>query len=201
MKIEAGGLKRILAKATVPQVEVGAQLQPTCVFLLLFEKNGPHILAIQKSNTEGYPWRNQVALPGGHVDQEDAGPLAAAFRELKEEVNISSEQIDLIGSLGHFQTINQKGIEVFVGIWDGSGPVCCDTCEIARTLEIPLADLLATHMQAGFHGRQPDVDELRYPFQDVVVWGATARILHFFIELLYPLWEADGTLAGFRCGT
>ena len=43
--------------------------------------------------------------------------------------------------------------------------------------------------QEGFYGyyRFPDVHELRYPFEDVEVWGATARILHHFIELLYPL--------------
>jgi len=38
-----------------------------------------------------------------------------------------------------------------------------------------------------FHNRIPSIDELRYPFEDVVIWGATARILHHLIELLYPL--------------
>jgi hypothetical protein len=31
------------------------------------------------------------------------------------------------------------------------------------------------------------MEELRYPFEDVVIWGATARMLHYLIEQLYPL--------------
>ncbi|MGW8302481.1 MAG: NUDIX hydrolase [Desulfobacterales bacterium] len=159
-----------------------------CVFLLLFNRPDPHILAIQKSDTEGYPWRNQVALPGGHIESSDAGPVAAAFRELEEELNISKDQVDFIGSLGHFQTLTKpRDIEAFIGFWSGKGPVRFDATEIARTLEIPLIKLIGIHQAECYHDRQPDIDKLEYPFEDVVIWGATAKILHHFIELVYPL--------------
>ena len=73
------------------------------MFLLLFNREETHCLAIQKSDNDDYPWRNQVALPGGHIEKNDAGPLEAAFRELEEELNIPRSQIEFIGSLGHFQ--------------------------------------------------------------------------------------------------
>ena len=117
----------------------------------------------------------------------DANSLEGAFRELEEEVNISRDQVRLLGSIGHFQTINSRDIEVFAGLWNGLGPVEHDPAEISRTLEIPLSLLVQTHITKGYHNRIPDVHELRYPFEDVVVWGATARILHHFIELLYPM--------------
>ena len=162
---------------------------PACVFLLLFNRPGPYILAIQKSDTEGYPWRNQVALPGGHIESTDAGPVAAAFRELEEELNISKDQVDFIGSLGHFQTLTRpRDIEAFIGLWNGKGPVRYDATEIARILEIPLKTLVGIHQAKRYHDRQPD-RELEYPFEDVVIWGATAKILHHFIELIYPLIE------------
>ena len=158
------------------------------VFLLLFNRPDPHILAIQKSDTEGYPWRNQVALPGGHIESSDAGPVAAVFRELEEELNISKDQVDFIGSLGHFQTLTKpRDIEAFIGFWSGKGPVRFDATEIARTLEIPLITLIGIHQAERYHDRQPDIDKLEYPFEDVVIWGATAKILHHFIELIYPL--------------
>jgi len=161
--------------------------KPTCVFLLLFKAEEPHILAIQKTDSEGYPWRNQVALPGGHLEKEDASPLAGAFRELEEETQISRNQVEFIGSLGHYQTINGRDIEAFIGMWDATGPVRHDPSEIARILNLPLRALFQTHHAGNFHNRIPSIDELRYPFEDVVIWGATARILHQLIELLYPL--------------
>jgi len=161
---------------------------PACVFLLLFDRPDPHILAIQKSDTEGYPWRNQVALPGGHLENTDAGPVAAAFRELEEELNISQDQVDFIGSLGHFQTLTRpRDIEAFIGLWNGQGSIRFDDTEIARILEIPLQTLVDIHQAKRYHDRQINTHELEYPFGDVVIWGATAKILHRFIELIYPL--------------
>lgn len=161
---------------------------PACVFLLLFNQPDPHILAIQKSDTEGYPWRNQVALPGGHMESTDAGPVAAAFRELEEELSISKDQVDFIGSLGHFQTLTRpRDIEAFIGLWHSREPVRFDATEIARILEIPLKTLIGIHQAECYHERQLNTDELEYPFEDVVIWGATAKILHHFIELIYPL--------------
>ena len=180
------GLKEIIRKNAMPGLPESNHFQPTCVFLLLFDAEDPHILAIQKTDSEGYPWRNQVALPGGHLEKEDASPLAGAFRELEEETRISRDQVEFIGSLGHYQTINGRDIEAFIGVWDATGPVRYDPSEIARILNVPLRALVQTHRVGNFHNRRPSIDELRYPVEDVVIWGATARILHQLIELLYP---------------
>jgi 8-oxo-dGTP pyrophosphatase MutT (NUDIX family) len=180
-------LKDIFHNNANPASPAPGPYKPTCVFLLLYNLAEPHILAIQKTDTEGYPWRNQVALPGGHLEKEDASPLAGAFRELEEETRISCNRVELIGSLGHYQTINGRDIEAFIGVWDATGPVRYDPSEIARILKIPLRALVQTHHVGKFHNRIPTIDELRYPFEDVVIWGATARILHHLIELLYPL--------------
>jgi len=185
--LDLADLKTIIHHSPAPPAPEAGLYKPACVFLLLFNPETPHILAIQKTASEGYPWSNQVALPGGHLDAQDASPLAGAFRELEEEVRISPSQVHLLGSIGHFQTINYRDIEVFAGLWKAVGPVRHDPAEISRVLKIPLQVLVHTHRAKGFHDRIPDVQELRYPFKDVVVWGATARILHHFIELLYPI--------------
>ena len=161
-----------------------------CVFLLLFDRPEPHILAIQKSDTQGYPWRNQVALPGGHLERTDPSPVEAAFRELEEELNISRDQVDFIGSIGHFQTLTKpRDIEAFVGLWNGQGPVRYDSTEISKILQIPLKTLIQTHQARNYHEAGPDIRELEYPFENVIIWGATARIICRFIELAYPLFE------------
>jgi len=187
MQIDFASLKHIIRNNDAPGIPESGSYKPACVFLLLFDLANPHILAIQKADSEGYPWSNQVALPGGHLDVADANALEGAFRELEEEVRISRNQVRVLGSIGHFQTINNRDIEVFTGLWNGLGPVEHDPAEIARVLAIPLRVLVQTHISEGYHNRKPDVHELRYPFEDVVVWGATARIVHHFIELLYPM--------------
>ena len=107
-------LKAIFHNNANPGPPASGPYKPTCVFLLLYNLAEPHILAIQKADTEGYPWRNQVALPGGHLEKEDASPLEGAFRELEEETRINRDQVELIGSLGHYQTINGRDIEAFM---------------------------------------------------------------------------------------
>ncbi|MAF33498.1 MAG: CoA pyrophosphatase [Desulfobacterales bacterium] len=186
LDIDSAYLKQIIRNTTHRKAPGDVSYQLTSVFLLLFFRKEPCLLAIQKSDNEGYPWRNQVALPGGHVDKADASPMDAAYRELEEEVNIPRNQIDFIGSMGHFQTINNKDIEVFVGIWNGKGPLAFDSEEIQRVFEVPFKKLVRTHKEDNFHGHLPDTPTLLYPHEDVVIWGATARILHYFIELLYP---------------
>ena len=185
-QFDSACLKQIIKNAELPKPPADAFYQPTSVFLLLFGQKKYSILAIQKADTEGYPWANQVALPGGHVEDEDSSSVDAAYRELEEELEITRNQVELIGSMGHFQTINHKDIEVFIGLWNGEGPVRFDTNEIARVIEIPLKEIVKTHITAGLHNRLPPTNELEYPLTDVVIWGVTARILHQFMELLYP---------------
>ncbi|NOY70407.1 MAG: CoA pyrophosphatase [Deltaproteobacteria bacterium] len=158
------------------------------VVLPVFEKNSIlHILAILKADNGGYPWSNQVALPGGHIDKTDTNALFAGLRELKEELGITPPHIIPVGSMGHFQTILNTDIEVFVATWDAyDDEVAFDRKEISEIFHIPLPELADHHASAGFSGRIPPIDELIYPFQGLEIWGVTARILHFFIEGLLP---------------
>jgi 8-oxo-dGTP pyrophosphatase MutT (NUDIX family) len=179
-------LKRLLNTAKIPAIPKDAAFEYTSVFFLVFSKDeSPFLLAILKADNPGYPWRNQVALPGGHVDKNDISPLEAAYREIEEEVGIHRSQIELIGSMGHFQTIGHKDIEVFMGIWDGNKDILTyDPKEISEIFEIPIGDLLKKHLSSHFQGRIPNIEELLYPFKEVVVWGVTARIFHYFFELV-----------------
>lgn len=157
-----------------------------CVFLLLQDKGGEYVIpGILKADNKGYPWANQVALPGGLIDRTDSGPKDAAYRELQEELSITPPHVDYFGSMGHYPTINNTDIEVFTGFWDGQESIVYDESEIARVIDIPLSSLLETHTENGYGGRVPGWDELLYPVEDVVIWGATARIMHYFIELVF----------------
>lgn len=197
MKLSRSCLKYNLKQASLPQAPEDNAYKSACVFLLLFNlDHNPRILAIQKADNEGYPWANQVALPGGHVDGQDENPLDAAYRELEEEVNIPRDHVEFIGSMGHFQTIYNRDVEVFIGVWNGESRICFDPSEISKMVTIPVEKLIQTHLEGEFSGRLPDVFELLYPHDDVTVWGLTAKIFHFFIETTLPCFVSESRAQG-----
>jgi peroxisomal coenzyme A diphosphatase NUDT7 len=125
------------------------------------------LLFIQKADKKGYPWANQMAFPGGHRDKNDVSTKDTALRELSEEMGIRRENVEVIGSLGHFQTINSKDIEAFIGIWNQKDVIHHDPGEIARIFQIPLKYLMDLHKEKGFHEMLPNVMQLTYPYEEL----------------------------------
>jgi hypothetical protein len=115
------------------------------------------------------------------------------LRELDEELGIHPGELEVLGCLGHFQTVtSQADLGVVVARWDGRRRPRFDPREISRLVEIPLGRLAADHAGRGYAGRR--TAEIgggpEYRQGDVRIWGVTARILHFFLELV-PAAAAD----------
>lgn len=158
--------------------------QSTSVMALFVLNKEVELLFIQKADVKGYPWANQMAFPGGHRDKKDLSTKDTALRELKEEMGIVPGNVEVIGSLGHFQTINNKDIEAWVGIWNKKDVIKQDRSEIARVFQIPLKYLIDLHKKKDFHRHVPNVMVLTYPYEDVLIWGVTGKILYHLIEVL-----------------
>ena len=177
LKIDLTTLKQRICDSSNPGPPGDVSFQRATVFLILFDLLEPHVLAIQKTDTEGYPWRNQVALPGGHVEESDPTALAAAYRELKEEVDIGRDQIEFIGSIGHFQTINHRDIQVFVGWWKEQSEIQFDSMEISRILKTPrplnylsAGTLLVNQAQIRNLDKMMQNTGGNTPYHDILVW-------------------------------
>jgi peroxisomal coenzyme A diphosphatase NUDT7 len=177
-------IKKAVQKSHHPEPPEKGFYQQTSVIALFSFTKILTLLFIQKADVPGYAWANQMAFPGGHKDEKDDSTLHTTFRELKEETAIPRNDIELIGTLGHFQTINNKDIEAFTGIWNKNGSINYDTNEISRVFHIPFEHLVKTHKEKGFHKDTPNIMQLTYPFEDVLIWGVTARILYHLIEVL-----------------
>ncbi|WP_022666490.1 NUDIX hydrolase [Desulfospira joergensenii] len=158
--------------------------RPTSVMALFMFDRSPELLFIQKADTQGYPWRNQMAFPGGHRDKDDPNSLETALREVREELDIRPENVEVIGSLGHFQTINNRDIQAFAGVWNQKDRIEFDHLEISRIFTIPLDYLIRVHRKKKYHITRPNIMDLTYPYKDVVIWGATAKILFHLLEIL-----------------
>ncbi len=167
-----------------PGPPAGDLFQPTSVIALFIFNSEVELLFIQKADVPGYPWANQMAFPGGHKDKEDASTRETALRELTEEMGIHADNVEIIGSLGHFQTINSKDIEAWVGIWNKKDDIQHDTAEISRVFQIPIKHLMKLHKEQGYAGTYGNIMTLKYPYEDVLIWGVTAKIVHHLLEIL-----------------
>lgn len=201
-------LKQAVQESEHPHAPDSNLFQPTSVMALFTSGVSYHdlssvgtfpvqaesmLILIQKADIQGYPWRNQMAFPGGHCEEGDPSREATALRELEEELNIPPHHVEMIGSIGHFQTIKSKDIEAFVGIWEEMGDIRFDPMEISRVFRIPFRHLLHVHKEKNFTCRHPGLHELVYPYKDVVIWGVTAKIIHHLLEILliYPTPSCD----------
>ena len=177
-------LSRAVIESDHPGPPPEDMFKPTSVMALMEFDLSPNLIFIQKADVKGYPWRNQMAFPGGHVDKKDNSPKAAALRELEEEVGIIAGNVSVMGSLGHFQTLRNKDIQAFTGVWNQKDRIAHDREEISRVFQIPFAHLARVHREKGYANRRPGMMELTYPFEDVVIWGVTAKIVHHLIEVV-----------------
>lgn len=177
-------LSRAIITSEHPPPPGEDRFKPTSVIALMAFERTPNLILIQKADNKGYPWSNQMAFPGGHWDSCDKSREDTALRELGEEMGIPKHHVFTIGSLGHFQTINNRDIEAFFGIWDQEREILFDPVEIQRVFHVPISHLLDVHMEKGFSRRMPGLEELTYPFEDVVIWGVTAKIIHHFMEII-----------------
>ncbi|MCF8045459.1 MAG: CoA pyrophosphatase [Desulfarculaceae bacterium] len=177
-------VKNAVNRSAHPGPPGDESLKPASVVALISVIESPHLLFIEKADKKGYPWRGQMAFPGGHTDPSDGNRLETALRELFEEMGIRRENVNLIGSLGHFLTINHTEIKAFIGFWNRKDRITPDHAEISRVIEIPVHHLLQLHAEKGFHNREVGIEELAYPFREFVIWGVTAKIIHHLMEII-----------------
>ena len=178
------GIRKAVQQTAHPGAPDHDLFQPTSVMVLFVFNKEVELLFIQKADVKGYPWANQMAFPGGHKDKADFSTRETALRELAEEMGIIAENVEVIGSFGHFQTINSKDIEAFAGVWNQKEAIRHDAAEISRVFKIPLKYLIGIHKKKDFHLHKPNIMQLTYPYEDVLIWGVTAKILYHLLNSL-----------------
>lgn len=128
----------------------------------------------------------QISLPGGGV-KGDESTLDAAKRETEEEIGIERGAIEHLGSLGHFPIpVTSWDVEAHVGLW-GGGMLMPDPNEVVRALSVPFDSLIEQHAvsYAGVRFEPTEYPTYHEPDRGDRIWGATARILHYFIDTIY----------------
>lgn len=121
----------------------------------------------------------QISFPGGRIDVQDGGPLAAALRETREEIGVAAAAIEPLGWLDPYATLTGFHVLPLVARIDPDILLEPNPQEVAEVLEVPL-ELLLDPAQAHDHviewrGRRRQLVEFRWHGHSI--WGATAAIL------------------------
>jgi 8-oxo-dGTP pyrophosphatase MutT (NUDIX family) len=109
---------------------------------LLQRRQGLHVLLTVRA-----PWlkrhAGQVAFPGGRIEPSDASPLAAAARELEEEVAVPASCVEGLGHLSSRISISDFRVVPVVGLVHGDIVPMPDQREVVEVFEVPLDQLLS----------------------------------------------------------
>lgn len=134
----------------------------------------------------------QVAFPGGRVDPEDSGPVAAALREAEEETGLDPAGVEVLGPLVDIPlAFSQHLVTPVLAWWRHPSPVhVVDEAESADVFRAPVADLLDPANRGSTVIRR-DGQEWRgpgflvpHPTGEHLVWGFTGMLLDGLFDRL-----------------
>ena len=144
-----------------------------------------HLLFTKRTDKVKYH-KGEISFPGGVFDEEDSGLEKTALREAFEEVGIKEKDVQIIGVLDDIVTITEFIITPFVGLFPYPYPFKVSEIEIAELIEVPFSFFLREDAYREKVIFRTDQEELVDSFQygNHIIWGATARILKQFLDLL-----------------
>jgi 8-oxo-dGTP pyrophosphatase MutT (NUDIX family) len=156
------------------------------VLVPLFEKEKEcHILFTKRTDQVKYH-KGEISFPGGVFDEGDLGLERTALREADEEIGLKENDVHLMGVLDDIVTVTEFIVTPFVGHIPYPYPFITSPIEIAEMIEVPLSSLLKKDCFSEREILRMGRKEMVYAFQyqDHVIWGATARILKQFLDLI-----------------
>lgn len=159
------------------------------VLVAIVEREQPMVLLTQRTihlSTHS----GQIAFPGGRQDPSDADLVATALREAQEEIGLSPEYVDVLGTLPVYRTGSAFIITPVVGILRGGFSFVRNPGEVDDIFEVPLAFLMnpANHRRHAVDWEGSQREWLSMPYHDGLaerfIWGATAGMLRNFYRYL-----------------
>ncbi len=179
---------RARLRAYTPALIESEQLARAAVLLPLYvNDDDPYVLFTRRSELVEHH-KGQISFPGGANDANDVDLRHTALRETWEEIGVAMDHVELIGQLDEMVTVSNFLVRPFVGriTEPGPYPFVHSEQEVAEILEVPLAHL---QDQANviaetrlYQGRE--ILTYSYIWQEHIIWGATARILRQFLDIV-----------------
>jgi 8-oxo-dGTP pyrophosphatase MutT (NUDIX family) len=182
-------LKRFLSQRQKLH-NLDAGLIPSAVLIPIFYKRGEYHVLFTRRTENVKSHKGQISFPGGSFEEADGTLLNTALRESAEEIGLAAEDIEVLGELDDTLTLGTDyNISPFLAAIAWPYRFNPDPVEVAEIIEIPITALLdeACVTQRTDIRRSRPMTGYSYDYQGEIIWGATARILHQFLEIWVAL--------------
>ena len=179
-------LRQVLANREVRRIR-DERRELSAVLVPIYRKPGAYYLLFTKRTEQVTVHKGQISFPGGAYQEGDGSLLGTALRECAEELGIIADRVEILGALDDIVTQTSSYIiSPFVAVIPWPYEFKVSAQEIERVIEVPVSALLddssrreETEVIAGER-----VPSYFYYYRDEVIWGATARILSQFLDIL-----------------
>jgi len=157
------------------------------VLILLYRKEGEYYILFTKRTELVEYHKGQISFPGGARDEEDRDLSTTAIRESGEEIGIKAGDVEILGELDDVFTVTSNFvITPFVATIPYPYKFEINPFEVEELVEVPISVLLDRNNLREevylYEGKPLSVYYFQY--KDRVIWGATARILKQFLDLV-----------------
>jgi len=162
------------------------KFKKAAVLVLLVCIDGGWNLLFTKRSDNLKNHRGQVSFPGGAAEFQDKDIISTAIREAEEEIGISENNLQIIGTMPEFLTISDFAVTPVVAVLDWPIPLVISKSEVSKVFSIPLEWLQQPNIYEeriytlpnGFHGEVIFFE----PYDDEILWGISAKITVEFIN-------------------
>ena len=181
----------LLDPADATTVEVHGRTK-AAVLVALYEDGGALHAIFTRRRDDLRSHAGEISFPGGRRDEDDADLLSTALREAEEEIGLPRDAVDVLGALSPTPTVATSfGVYPFVGLIEPGRKWTLSPREVDEVLELRLADLRAAHTRRRMiHRGIPFRTDVYDVGEQLVIWGATARILTDLLTRVDPLLDS-----------
>jgi len=182
-------LKQLLARRRKRHIVDADRLQ-SAVLVPVFQKQGQYHVLLTRRTDKVKEHKGQISFPGGACEEADGTLVNTALRESAEEIGLAAEAVEVLGELDDaVSRTSNYIISPFVGLIPWPYQFKMNGDETAEIIEVPLPALLNGDSLRE-ENETIDGEEMTsyfYHYQGKVIWGATARILHQFLDIFSSL--------------
>ena len=163
----------------------GLEPRRSAVLIHLYQHLGDlHIVYIQRPEYDGVHSK-QISFPGGKAEVGDKSILETALREAKEEVNIESSKIEILGALTELYIPPSNFlVQPFVSFQQGRPSFIPDDREVGQIMEVRLSSLISQDLaDYNVMNKSSTISVKGFLIEGQVLWGASAMMTRELLDV------------------
>jgi len=185
-------LKQVLSQRPKRHITDAKYVQ-SAVLIPVYQKEGQYYILFIQRTERVKDHKGQISFPGGAYEEKDGTLVNTALREAAEEVGLKAGDIEILGELDDMLTIGSGYIiSPFVAAIPWPYQFKVDNWETEEVIEVPLSVLLDKDCirQGTDEIDGQEITTYFYHCGNKVIWGATAKILNQFLDIIARIIES-----------